>query len=102
MDYCTLSPYHRGARSLIPLKHTVYAAMELVKELVRKAVHLLNNDLIDSIMTRLEAMAIGSVDDLNFVMTEDTDGILPPIHFSKLSVPVRLQIPILSVLYLHV
>lgn len=58
--------------------------MELVKELVRKAMPSLSNDLMDSLMARLEVIGVNSVDDLNFVKTEDVVGILPPIQCRRL------------------
>lgn len=58
--------------------------MEHVKELVKKALPLLSSDVIDSLMDRLEIIGVGCVDDLNFVRTEDVDGILPPIQCRRL------------------
>lgn len=58
--------------------------MELVKELVKKAMPLLSNDLMDLLMARLEVIGVNSVDDLNFVRIEDVDGILPPIQCRRL------------------
>ena len=58
--------------------------MELVKELVRKAMPSLTNDLMDSLMDRLEVIGVNSIDDLNFVKTEDVNGILPPIQCRRL------------------
>lgn len=54
--------------------------MELVKELVKKAMPLLSNDLMDLLMARLEVIGVNSVDDLNFVRIEDVNGILSPIQ----------------------
>lgn len=48
--------------------------MGLVKELVQKAMSLLSNDLMDSLMARLEVTGVNSVNDLSFVKTEDFDG----------------------------
>ena len=58
--------------------------MELVQELVRKAMAALSNDLMDSLMARLEVIGVNSVDDLNFVTMEDVEGILPPIQCRRL------------------
>lgn len=58
--------------------------MELVKELVKKAMPSLSDDILDSLMARLEEIGVNGVDDLNFVKTEDVDGILPPIQSRRL------------------
>lgn len=44
----------------------------------------LSNDLMDSLMARLELIGVNSVDDLSFVKIEDVDGILPPIRCRRL------------------
>lgn len=49
----------------------LYATMELVKEIVKKAMPSLSDDLMDSLMARLEEIGVNGVDDLNFVKTED-------------------------------
>ncbi|XP_031167416.1 uncharacterized protein LOC116058713 [Sander lucioperca] len=58
--------------------------MELVKELVQKAMPSLSNHVMDSLMARLEEIGVNNVDDLNFVKTEDVNGILPPIQQRRL------------------
>lgn len=45
--------------------------MELVKEIVKKAMPSLSDDVMDSLMARLEEIGVNGVDDLNFVKTED-------------------------------
>jgi len=58
--------------------------MELVKDMVKKAIPSLSNDLMDSLMARLELVGVNCVDDLSFVKIEDVDGILPPIQCRRL------------------
>lgn len=58
--------------------------MELVKDIVGKAMPSLSNELMDSLMARLEKIGVDSVDDLSFVKIEDVDGILPPIQYRRL------------------
>ena len=41
-------------------------------------------NLMDSLMARLEVIGEICVDDLNFVKTEDINGILPPIQCRRL------------------
>lgn len=55
-----------------------------MKELVQKAMPSLSNHVMDSLMARLEEIGVSNVDDLNFVKTEDVDGILPPIQRRRL------------------
>lgn len=55
-----------------------------MKELVQKVMPSLSSDLMDSLMARLEVMGVNCVHDLNFVKTEDIDGILPPIQCRRL------------------
>lgn len=58
--------------------------MEPVKELVRRAMPSISNDLMESLMARLELVGVNGLDDLTFVKTEDVDGILPPIQCRRL------------------
>lgn len=58
--------------------------MELVRQIVLQAMPSLSNDLMDSLMARLEVIGVNGVDDLNFVNTEDVEGILPPIQCRRL------------------
>lgn len=58
--------------------------MELVKEIVQKAMPSLSNDRMDSLMGRLELIGVNGVDDFSFVKIEDVDGILPPIQCRRL------------------
>ncbi len=58
--------------------------MEHVKELAQQAMPSLSNDMMDSVMAKLEVIGVNSVEDLGFVKTEDVDGILPPIQCRRL------------------
>lgn len=49
--------YHRGARLLIPLM-PAYATTKLAKELVHKALPLLSNGLMDTLIDRLEKIGL--------------------------------------------
>lgn len=58
--------------------------MELVKKLVQKAMPSLCHVEMDSLMARLKEIGVNGVEDLNFVKTEDVDGILAPIQCRRL------------------
>lgn len=58
--------------------------MEVVRDVITRAMPLLANDDIDNLMACLKQIGVLSIDDMKLVTSDDVDGILPPIQCRRL------------------
>ncbi|XP_060786670.1 uncharacterized protein LOC132892416 [Neoarius graeffei] len=58
--------------------------MEVVKNVITRAMPVLTTDVIEELMDHLKHIGVNSIDDMQYLTSEDLDGILPPIQRRRL------------------